>query len=81
MKVKLIFDINKEEEMLKLKQCMVSGDLVFIISQLFRRRERLEQELDRSTLAQDWSGGVDLIYSELSSMLDEYNINIDNLQI
>jgi hypothetical protein len=79
MKTKLIFDNDSPDDALQLKRCLASNHLVTALWEINRLKKKLEQKFENQDNNNDLFDGIELSFSEIQKILDNWNINVDEL--
>lgn len=80
MKAKLIFDLENQDDSLKLLRAMKSEDMIFAINDILQLRKKLERRFEYlGNTNNDVFDGIQEYSSEIGSILLKNGINIDEL--
>ena len=80
MKAKLIFDLENQDDSIKLLRAMKSEDMIFAIYDILQLRKKIERRFENiDNTNNDVFDGIQEYSSEIGSILFERGINIDEL--
>lgn len=79
MKAKLTFDLDNLDDVVAHNRCVKSLDMASVLFQIAANlRKQCEHTCENMTNS-DQFDGVELVFSEIDKLLEEYNIDIDDL--
>lgn len=80
MKAKLIFDLENQDDSLKLLRAMKSEDMIFAINDILQLRKKIERRFEYiGNTNNDVFDGIQEYSTEIGNILFERSINIDEL--
>lgn len=80
MKAKLIFDLESQDDSIKLLRAMKSEDMIFAIYDILQLRKKIERRFEYiGNTNNDVFDGIQEYSIEIGSILSERGINIDEL--
>ena len=80
MKTRIQFDNDNIEDVIRLKRCLIADDLVQALWEINRLKKRLEQKFENiDNTNNDVFDGIEVSFSGIQEILDNWNINVDEL--
>ena len=80
MKAKLIFDLDNPDDVTKHLRAIKSLDLAIVIYDILKLRKKLERRFENTNNTNnDVFDGIQEFSNEISKILEERNINIEEL--
>ena len=80
MKAKLIYDLENQDDSIKLLRAMKSEDMIFAIYDILQLRKKIERRFEYiGNTNNDVFDGIQEYSTEIGNILFERSINIDEL--